>query len=57
VDLLSTLICKIKARANDWAGEGKAKLKVWERRRGKKNDRGGGRKVEQKHIVCRNHKL
>jgi hypothetical protein len=29
-----TLICKIKARACDWAGEGKVELKVW--RRGEK---------------------
>ena len=33
---LPTLICKIKARAGDWAGEEKMELKVWETRRKRK---------------------
>jgi hypothetical protein len=36
--MLPILISKIKARASDWAGEGKVELKVWER--------GGGRRVK-----------
>jgi hypothetical protein len=53
VNLLPTLICKIKARASDWAGEGEVELRVWERRRGRREDGGGGvgRKVEQKHAA------
>ena len=52
------LICKTKARACDWAGEEKVELKVWARwRRGRReDDRGGGRKGEQKPGAWRNHK-
>jgi hypothetical protein len=50
VNLLLTLICKIKTRAGDWAGKRKVELKVWERWRGRVKDKrgGGGRIVELK---------
>ena len=58
MNLLLTLICKIKARAGDWA-EGKVDLKVWGRSRERREDNegGGGRKVKQKHVSWRNHKF
>lgn len=52
---LPTLTCKIKARAGDWAVEGKAELKSL----GQKEEEGreSGRRMEEKHVAWRNHKL
>jgi hypothetical protein len=58
-NLLLAIICKIKVRAGDWA-EGTVEWKVWGRRRMKRREdhrREGGRKVEEKHMAWRNHKL
>lgn len=59
MNLLPILTCKIKARAGDWAGEGKVELKNWGKKREGDNGggEGGGRKMELKHVAWRNHKL
>jgi hypothetical protein len=60
VKLLPTLTCK-KARAHDWAVEGKVKLKSLGgegREEGRDDDGGGaGRTMEQKYMAWRNCKL
>ena len=43
MSLLPILTCKIKARAGDWAVEGKVELKIWQ----KKEERRGERTMDE----------
>jgi hypothetical protein len=48
MNFLPILTCKIKAKASDWTVEGKMKLKVLERERGRGGDKERKKKRRQK---------
>jgi hypothetical protein len=51
VNLLSILTCKIKARASDWAVEGKVELKSFgEKEKRRKKRRGGDRRMMEEEL-------
>lgn len=57
LNLLPILTVQIKARADDWAVEGKGGTDgLRERGEREKGGRGGGRKMEQNYMARRSHK-